>query len=187
MESSWRVIATTRYGCSNSDGKLPHPADLRPTREHQSCLVAGWKYIIYAQINRGTGADLLVLPVEAHSHPLVLAQTTGNADHGQFSPDTIAGESTGGTRERQARHPYEWPAAMRCRPLSLLRALHWQRLGVSLGSAPCTQGTAERYSYIAVSWRSVIFRNDGQRITRSFVPSNGNGVQLAVGAPTQSG
>ena len=45
------------------------------------------RFIIYAQINPETGADLLALPVQADPHPLVLAQTTGNEDQGQFSPD----------------------------------------------------------------------------------------------------
>ena len=48
------------------------------------------KYIIYAQIDPGRGADLFALPVEtaaADPHPLVLAQTKGNEDQGQFSPD----------------------------------------------------------------------------------------------------
>lgn len=48
------------------------------------------RYIIYAQIDTGTGADLFALPVEpleADPHPLVLAQTKGNEDQGQFSPD----------------------------------------------------------------------------------------------------
>ena len=48
------------------------------------------KYILYAQVDPGSGADLFVLPVEtegANSRPLVLAQTKGNEDQGQFSPD----------------------------------------------------------------------------------------------------
>lgn len=48
------------------------------------------KYIIYAQIDAGTQADLFALPVKpavANPHPLVLADTTGNEDQGQFSPD----------------------------------------------------------------------------------------------------
>ena len=48
------------------------------------------KYMIYAQIDPGTGADLFALPVdpvESNPHPLVLAQTKGNEDQGQFSPD----------------------------------------------------------------------------------------------------
>ncbi|HKR27603.1 MAG TPA: hypothetical protein VJS11_09110, partial [Acidobacteriaceae bacterium] len=44
-------------------------------------------YLIYVQINAGTGADLLALPMRPDAHPLVLAQTTGNEDQGQFSPD----------------------------------------------------------------------------------------------------
>lgn len=48
------------------------------------------KYILYAQIDPRTGADLFALPVdpvESDPHPLVLAQTKGNEDQGQFSPD----------------------------------------------------------------------------------------------------
>lgn len=45
------------------------------------------RFLIYAQIHPGTGADLLASPVEGHSHPLVLAETTANEDQGQFSPD----------------------------------------------------------------------------------------------------
>jgi Tol biopolymer transport system component len=45
------------------------------------------RFLIYAQINPGTGADLLALPVEGDRHPLVLAETAGNEDQGQFSPD----------------------------------------------------------------------------------------------------
>lgn len=48
---------------------------------------ADGKYLIYAQINAGNGADLFALPVEGDRHPLVLAQTTANEDQGQFSPD----------------------------------------------------------------------------------------------------
>jgi len=45
-------------------------------------------YLIYAQINPGTGADLFALPIgQPDSHPLVLAQTTATEDQGQFSPD----------------------------------------------------------------------------------------------------
>ena len=46
------------------------------------------RYLIYAQINPGTGADLFALPIgQADSHPLVLAQTPATEDQGQFSPD----------------------------------------------------------------------------------------------------
>jgi Tol biopolymer transport system component len=45
------------------------------------------RYLIYAQIDPGTGADLFALPVEGNRHPLVLAQTAANEDQGQFSPD----------------------------------------------------------------------------------------------------
>ena len=46
------------------------------------------RYLIYAQINPDTGADLLALPIgQADPHPLVLAQTQATEDQGQFSPD----------------------------------------------------------------------------------------------------
>jgi Tol biopolymer transport system component len=46
------------------------------------------RYLIYAQINPGTAADLFALPVaQPDPHPLVLAQTQATEDQGQFSPD----------------------------------------------------------------------------------------------------
>jgi len=46
------------------------------------------RYMIYAQINPGTGADLFALPIgQPDQHPLVLAQTQATEDQGQFSPD----------------------------------------------------------------------------------------------------
>ncbi|MBV9498913.1 MAG: protein kinase [Acidobacteriaceae bacterium] len=45
------------------------------------------RFLIYAQVNPGTGADLLAFPIEADPHPFALAQTSGNEDQGQFSPD----------------------------------------------------------------------------------------------------
>ena len=46
------------------------------------------RYLIYAQINPGTGADLFALPIgQPDPHPLVLAQTAATEDQGQFSPD----------------------------------------------------------------------------------------------------
>jgi Tol biopolymer transport system component/predicted Ser/Thr protein kinase len=46
------------------------------------------RYLIYAQINPGTGADLFALPIgQPDPHPLVLAQTPATEDQGQFSPD----------------------------------------------------------------------------------------------------
>jgi hypothetical protein len=49
------------------------------------------------------------------------------------------------------------------------------------------QGTAERYSYIAVIWRSVICLNAGQRMISNLLPSKGKGAQLLFGAPVQLG
>ncbi len=45
------------------------------------------RVILYAQINPGTGADLLALPVEPDPKPFVVAQTKATEDQGQFSPD----------------------------------------------------------------------------------------------------
>jgi Tol biopolymer transport system component len=46
------------------------------------------RYLIYVQINPGTGADLFALPVrQRDTHPLVLAQTQATENQGQFSPD----------------------------------------------------------------------------------------------------
>lgn len=46
------------------------------------------RYLIYAQINPRTGADLFALPIgKPDAHPLVLAQTQATEDQGQFSPD----------------------------------------------------------------------------------------------------
>ncbi len=44
-------------------------------------------FILYAQINPATGSDLLALPIEPDPHPLPIAETTGNEDQGQFSPN----------------------------------------------------------------------------------------------------
>jgi len=45
------------------------------------------RFILYAQINPGTGADLLAIPVEPDAKPFVVVQTPANEDQGQFSPD----------------------------------------------------------------------------------------------------
>lgn len=45
------------------------------------------RFILYAQINPGTGADLLGIPVEPEAKPFVVAQTPATEDQGQFSPD----------------------------------------------------------------------------------------------------
>jgi len=45
------------------------------------------RFMIYAQINPGTGADLLAIPVHGDRKPFVLAQTPATEDQGQFSPD----------------------------------------------------------------------------------------------------
>ena len=45
------------------------------------------RFILYAQINPGTEADLLALPVEPDPKPIVVAQTKATEDQGQFSPD----------------------------------------------------------------------------------------------------
>ena len=45
------------------------------------------RFILYAQINPGTGADLLGFRVEPDPKPFVVAQTSATEDQGQFSPD----------------------------------------------------------------------------------------------------
>jgi Tol biopolymer transport system component len=45
------------------------------------------RFILYAQINDGTGADLLGIPVEPNPKPFVVAQSAATEDQGQFSPD----------------------------------------------------------------------------------------------------
>jgi Tol biopolymer transport system component len=46
------------------------------------------RYLMYVQINPGTGADLFALPIgEPDPHPLVVAQTQAAENQGQFSPD----------------------------------------------------------------------------------------------------
>lgn len=66
-------------------------AEELPIRTNSLAVPKSWspdgRFLIYAQINSGTGADLFALPIVDDPHPLVLAQTTGNEDQGQFSPD----------------------------------------------------------------------------------------------------
>jgi Tol biopolymer transport system component len=45
------------------------------------------RFILYAQIHAGTGADLMAIPVEPNATPFAVAQTPANEDQGQFSPD----------------------------------------------------------------------------------------------------
>ncbi len=45
------------------------------------------RFILYAQIHPGTGADLMAIPAEPHATPFAVAQTPANEDQGQFSPD----------------------------------------------------------------------------------------------------
>ena len=45
------------------------------------------RFMLYAQVNAGTGADLLAIPVDGDRKPFVVAQTPGTEDQGQFSPD----------------------------------------------------------------------------------------------------
>lgn len=45
------------------------------------------RYILYAQITSPSGADLFALPLEGNRRPLVIANSQGNEDQGQFSPD----------------------------------------------------------------------------------------------------
>jgi hypothetical protein len=44
-------------------------------------------FILYAQVNPETGADLLGIPVSPDPKPFALAQTSATEDQGQFSPD----------------------------------------------------------------------------------------------------
>jgi serine/threonine protein kinase len=45
------------------------------------------RFILYAQVKPGTGADLLAIPMEPDAKPFVVVQTPANEDQGQFSPD----------------------------------------------------------------------------------------------------
>jgi Tol biopolymer transport system component len=45
------------------------------------------QFMLYAQINEGTGADLLAIPVHGDRKPFVVAQTPATEDQGQFSPN----------------------------------------------------------------------------------------------------
>jgi Tol biopolymer transport system component/predicted Ser/Thr protein kinase len=45
------------------------------------------RFLIYAQINPGTGPDLMATAVESGAKPFALAQTAASESQGQFSPD----------------------------------------------------------------------------------------------------
>ena len=45
------------------------------------------RYLLYAQINPGTGADLLAVPMVGDRRSIAVVQTPANEDQGQFSPD----------------------------------------------------------------------------------------------------
>ena len=45
------------------------------------------RFILYAEIHPGTGADLMAIPARPNATPFPLAQTPANEDQGQFSPD----------------------------------------------------------------------------------------------------
>jgi Tol biopolymer transport system component len=45
------------------------------------------RFMLYAQVNAATGADLLATPVQGDRKPFVVAQTPATEDQGQFSPD----------------------------------------------------------------------------------------------------
>jgi eukaryotic-like serine/threonine-protein kinase len=45
------------------------------------------RFLIYAQVNPQTAADLLAIPMDGERKPFVLVQTPANEDQGQFSPD----------------------------------------------------------------------------------------------------
>jgi len=45
------------------------------------------RFVVYAQVNPGTGADLMAIPAEPNAKPFALAHTPATEDQGQFSPD----------------------------------------------------------------------------------------------------
>ena len=45
------------------------------------------RFILYAEIHPGTGADLMAIPAQPNATPFPLAQTPATEDQGQFSPD----------------------------------------------------------------------------------------------------
>ncbi len=45
------------------------------------------RFILYAEIRPGTGADLMAIPARPNATPFPLAQTPATEDQGQFSPD----------------------------------------------------------------------------------------------------
>ena len=96
MNPAWSP--DTRYVAYNSEHGIYRKATDGGTPQelllHSDTLAVpkSWspdgRYLIYAQINPGTGADLFALPIgQPDSHPLALAQTTATEDQGQFSPD----------------------------------------------------------------------------------------------------
>jgi Tol biopolymer transport system component len=90
-QDTWKALSnlTLTYGLRYS--YLQAPAEGLLIRTNSLAVPKSWspdgRFLIYAQINPGTGADLFALPIVDDPHPLVLAQTTGNEDQGQFSPD----------------------------------------------------------------------------------------------------
>jgi Tol biopolymer transport system component len=45
------------------------------------------RFLMYAQLNPETAADLLAIPMDGERKPFVVAQSLANEDQGQFSPD----------------------------------------------------------------------------------------------------
>ena len=45
------------------------------------------RFLMYTQLNPGTGADLLAIPLNGERKPFVVVQSSANEDQGQFSPD----------------------------------------------------------------------------------------------------
>jgi eukaryotic-like serine/threonine-protein kinase len=45
------------------------------------------RFLMYAQLNPGTAADLLAIPMDGERKPFVVVQSSANEDQGQFSPD----------------------------------------------------------------------------------------------------
>jgi len=45
------------------------------------------RFLMYVQLNPGTAADLMAIPVDGERKPFVVVQSPANEDQGQFSPD----------------------------------------------------------------------------------------------------
>ena len=87
-----RYVAYNKYGVGiyrkRADGS---GAEELLVAEKNLAVPKSWspdgQFITYAQINPGSGADLLAFRVEPDPKPFALAQTPATEDQGQFSPD----------------------------------------------------------------------------------------------------